>query len=87
MEPKYTTGCFMMRMYVSRQLRLDVFCVGVFTVESEYWASLEPYSHNSTVSHDIRALLMVCPSKHLILDSQENLMKTVTLVTLVLHYQ
>ena len=78
----------MFRVEDVRQLRLDVsFCVGVLTVGFEYWASLEPYSQNSTVRHDIRALLMVCPSKHLILDSQENLKKSVTLVTLVLHCQ
>ena len=42
---------------------------------------LEPYSQNSIASHHLIATLMVSPSEHLILDSQQNIRQTLTLVT------
>ena len=45
------------------------------------------YSQNSNVRHHLRASLTVSPSEHLILDSQQNLKQTLTLVTYVLQNQ
>ena len=44
---------------------------------------LGAYSQNSNVSHHLSATLTVSPSEHLILDSQQNLRQTLTLVTYV----
>ena len=41
------------------------------------------YSQNSNVSHHLSATLTFSPSEHLILDSQQNLRQTLTLVTYV----
>ena len=43
--------------------------------------TLGAYSQNSNVSHHLSAKLTVSPSEHLILDSQQNLRQTLTLVT------
>ena len=48
---------------------------------------LGAYSQNSNVRHHLRASLTVSPSEHLILDSQQNLKQTLTLVTYVLQNQ
>ena len=40
------------------------------------------YSQNSNISHHLGATLMVSTSEHLIVDSQQNLRQTLTLVTL-----
>ena len=45
------------------------------------------YSQNSNVSHHLSATLTVSPSEHLILDSQQNLRETLTLVTYILQNQ
>ena len=44
---------------------------------------LGAYSQNSNVSHHLSATLTFSPSEHLILDSQQNLRQTLTLVTYV----
>ena len=48
---------------------------------------LGAYSQNSNVSHHLSATLTFSPSEHLILDSQQNLRQTLTLVTYVLQNQ
>ena len=49
----------------------------------EYKNYLEPYSQNSNINHHLSETLTVSPSEHLILDSQQILRQTLTLVTYI----
>ena len=53
-------------------------------VAGELISELGAYSQNSNIGHHLIAKLTVSPSEHLILDSQQNLRQTLTLVTCIL---